>query len=71
MVRTEVYIFYRLLAYCSCYYDINPAIALSGPRGVVPSNDWHISRGLLLCFNRYSLIVSPVSAAFKTCSPDA
>ena len=44
--------FYRLLASLSCYYDVNPVVALSGPYGVVPSYDRHISRGLLLCINR-------------------
>ena len=34
------------------YYDVNPLVALLGPKGVAPSNDPHISRGLLLCFNR-------------------
>ena len=33
-------------------YDVNPPIILSGPRGVVSSNDWQISHGLLLYFNR-------------------
>ena len=31
---------------------VNTVVALSGPKGVVPSNDQHIGRGLLLCFNR-------------------
>ena len=43
-------IFYRLPAYQSCYYDVNSLVAL-GPKGVVPSKDQHISRGLLLFFN--------------------
>ena len=43
---------FLLLASLSCYCDVNPVVALSGPNGVVPSNDRHISRGLLLCINR-------------------
>ena len=39
----------RLMASLSCYYNVNPVVALSGPNGVVPFNDRHISRGLLLC----------------------
>ena len=27
--------FYRLLASLSCYYDVNPVVALSGPNGVI------------------------------------
>ena len=50
--ETEVYFCYGLFAYCSCNYNVNPAIALSGPRGSVTSNNQHISHGLLLCFNR-------------------
>ena len=48
------YIFFdnSLFASLSCYYDVNPVVALSGPNGVVPSNDRHISRGLLLCIFR-------------------
>ena len=33
-------------------YIVNPVIAFSVPKGVVPSNNRHISRSLLLCFNR-------------------
>ena len=52
VVQKESLIFKRLLTYWLCSYDVNPAVALSGPWGVVPSNDRHISRGLLVCFNR-------------------
>ena len=52
--ETDVYIFssdfwhvVRVLNYI-----VNPAVAFSGPRGVVPSNDRHTSHSLLLCFNR-------------------
>ena len=44
--------FYQVLAYCLFNYNVNPAIALSWRRGAVASNDPHISRGLLLGFNR-------------------
>ena len=30
---------YQLLPSLSCYYDVNPVVALSGPNGVVSSND--------------------------------
>ena len=30
----------RLLASLSCYYDVNPVVALSEPNDVVPFNDW-------------------------------
>ena len=35
---------FLLLATLSCYYDVNPVVALSRPNGVVPSIDRHISR---------------------------
>ena len=41
-----------LLRYWSCVIDVNPAVALSGPRGVMHSNDRLMCRGLLLCFKR-------------------
>ena len=46
--------FYRLLAYQSCYYDVNSKYChcIIRTQGVVPSNDQHIGPGLLLCFNR-------------------
>ena len=28
-----------LIAHCLCYYDVNPTVAVSGPRCVVPSDD--------------------------------
>ena len=33
----------RLLASLSCYYDVNPVVALSGPNCVVPFNDSLVS----------------------------
>ena len=46
--KRKFYVFYQRLAYynCLCYYEKNPADALSGPRSVVPSNDGHISSSL-------------------------
>ena len=55
------------MSLCSYNVHVNPAVALSGPWGVVPSNDWHMSRGLLHLNRSYF----PVSATLKTRSPDA
>ena len=40
-----------ILRYQLCVIYVNPGVALSGPGGILHSNDRHISRGLPLCCN--------------------